>query len=68
MRNVGGREGGAIIAAIFLQEFVANQPWAHLDIAPTAFADTEGPYLAKGLATGFPVRTLVQLALDLANA
>jgi leucyl aminopeptidase len=68
MRNVGGREGGAIIAAVFLQEFVANQPWAHLDIAPTAFADNEGPYLAKGLATGFPVRTLAQLALDLANA
>jgi leucyl aminopeptidase len=68
LRNVGGREGSAIIAATFLQEFVANQPWAHLDIAPTAFADNEAPYLAKGLATGFPVRTLVQLALDLANA
>jgi leucyl aminopeptidase len=67
MRNVGGREGGAIIAAMFLKEFVGTQPWAHLDIAPTAFADTEMHYYAKGLATGHPVRTLAQLALDLAD-
>lgn len=68
LRNVGGREGGAIIAAVFLQEFVGSQPWAHLDIAPTAFADTEGAYFAKGLATGHPARTLAQFALDAAGS
>jgi len=68
LRNVGGREGGAITAAMFLKEFTGSQPWAHLDIAPTAFADSAGPYYAKGLATGHPVRTLAQLALDLAEA
>jgi len=46
---------------------VGTQPWAHLDIAPTAFADSDGPYLAKGLATGHPVRTFAQLALDISN-
>ncbi|MDB5075465.1 MAG: leucyl aminopeptidase [Chloroflexi bacterium] len=66
MRNVGGREGGAITAAMFLAEFVGEQPWAHLDIAPTAFADNESDYYAKGLGTGHPVRSLVQLALDIA--
>jgi leucyl aminopeptidase len=64
MRNVGGREGGAIIAAMFLQEFVSGRPWAHLDIAPTAFADTESAYFAKGLATGHPARAIAQFALD----
>ncbi len=66
MRNIGGREGGAITAAMFLKEFTGDQPWAHLDIAPTAFADNDTAYLAKGLGTGFAVRTLAQLALDLA--
>ena len=67
LRNIGGREGGSITAAMFLKEFVGEQPWGHLDIAPTAFADNEMPYYAKGLATGHPVRALAQLALDLAN-
>jgi leucyl aminopeptidase len=66
MRNVGGREGGAITAAMFLAEFVGEQPWIHLDIAPTAFADTETDYYAKGLGTGHPARSIAQLALDLA--
>jgi leucyl aminopeptidase len=66
LRNVGGREGGAIIAATFLAEFVSSGAWAHLDIAPSAFADSETAYFAKNLATGYPVRTLAQLALDLA--
>ncbi|HWE64592.1 MAG TPA: leucyl aminopeptidase [Chloroflexota bacterium] len=68
MRNIGGREGGAITAAMFLKEFVGSQPWAHLDIAPTAFADNESAYYAKGLATGHPARAMAQLALDLAEA
>jgi leucyl aminopeptidase len=60
IKNVGPRWGGAIIAAKFLQEFVEETPWVHLDIAGMDL-ETEGkPYAAKG-ATGFGVRTLVQL-------
>ena len=53
--NVGGRAGGAITAAKFLQRFAANYPWAHLDVAGTAWKG--GP--AKG-ATGRPVGLLLQ--------
>jgi leucyl aminopeptidase len=60
MKNVGDRWGGAITAAKFLQEFVEDTPWVHLDIAGMDI-DTEGrPFACKG-ATGFGVRTLVQL-------
>jgi leucyl aminopeptidase len=60
MKNVGDRWGGAITAAKFLQEFVEEIPWVHLDIAGMDI-DTEGrPFACKG-ATGFGVRTLVQL-------
>ncbi|MGH2345794.1 MAG: leucyl aminopeptidase [Chloroflexota bacterium] len=68
LRNIGGREGGAITAATFLREFTGSQPWAHVDIAPTAFADNESAYFAKQLATGHPARTFAQLALHIAGA
>jgi leucyl aminopeptidase len=61
LHNSGGRYGGAQKGAIFLREFVDGRPWAHLDIAPTAFLERDegtGPYLPKG-ATGFGVRTLL---------
>ncbi|MGH2740205.1 MAG: leucyl aminopeptidase [Actinomycetota bacterium] len=58
VKNVGNRWGGAITAALFLKEFVGDTPWAHLDIAGPAFADTPGDYWPKG-GTGVPVRTLV---------
>ena len=61
MANVGGRPASAITAAIFLQEFVGTAPWAHIDIAGTAWAEDNKPYLPKG-ATGVGVRTLVELA------
>ena len=61
--NVGGRWGGAITAAMFLQEFAGDTPWVHLDIAGTAWLDDGKPYMAKG-PSGVPVRTLVRLALD----
>lgn len=57
--NVAGRAGGSITAAKFLQRFVGTMPWAHLDIAGTAWK--EGA--AKG-ATGRPVPLLVQYLLD----
>ena len=61
LHNAGSRYGGAQKGAIFLREFVDGRPWAHLDIAPTAFLERDegtGPYLPKG-ATGFGVRTLL---------
>jgi leucyl aminopeptidase len=61
MANVGGRPGGAITAALFLKEFAGGLPWAHLDIAGTAWVDEPKPYAPKG-ATGVAVRTLAELA------
>jgi len=66
IKNVGGRDGGAITAAQFLAEFAGDTPWVHLDIAGTSMTDKEENYLVKG-ATGVPVRTLVNLVLSLAE-
>ncbi|TAK60487.1 MAG: leucyl aminopeptidase [Dehalococcoidia bacterium] len=66
MKNSGGRGAGSINAAMLLKEFVDDRPWAHLDIAGVDFFDKEKGVLVKG-ASGIPVRTLVQLALDLAE-
>jgi leucyl aminopeptidase len=60
------RKAGTIYAASFLEEFVEDLPWAHLDIAGTAW-DTGREYVGKG-ATGFGVRLFVRLARDLADA
>ena len=60
--NTGGRPGGAITGALFIQEFAGELPWVHLDIAGTAWAEEAKPYQPKG-ATGVGVRTLVELAL-----
>ncbi len=66
IKNVGGKNAGAITAAQFLAEFAGNTPWVHLDIAGTSRSDKESNYLVKG-ATGVPVRTLVNLALAIAT-
>jgi len=66
IKNTGGRWGGAITAAQFLAEFAEDTPWVHLDIAGTAQAEKDRTYLVKG-ATGAMVRTLVNLALSLAE-
>ena len=58
MKNIGGAHGGAIVAALILQEFVADVPWAHLDIAGPAFAEGDNLFCPKG-GTGFGVRTLI---------
>ena len=60
--NSAGRPGGTITAAAFLREFAGDGPWAHLDIAGTAWAETKEPYQPKG-ATGVAVRTLVEVAM-----
>ncbi|MCL2123737.1 MAG: leucyl aminopeptidase [Desulfovibrionaceae bacterium] len=60
--NAGGREGGAILGAVFLKGFVADSiPWAHLDIAGTGFAAKSSALCPAG-GTGFGVRTLYALA------
>ena len=59
MKNIGGAYGGAITAALILQEFVDGVPWAHLDIAGPAFAEKELPTCPRG-GTGFGVRTLLR--------
>jgi leucyl aminopeptidase len=58
MKNVGGRDGGSITAAQFLQRFVENDtPWAHLDIAGMAWAKSGKPTVPKG-GVGYGVRLL----------
>lgn len=59
VKNVGVRWGGAITAGLFLKEFVGDVPWAHLDVAGTAFSDSNGEYWPRG-ATGSPARTLIR--------
>ena len=67
MKNVGGRPGGSITAAHFIQRFVNTKqghlPWAHLDIAGTAWASKDLPTVPKG-ATGFGVRLLDRLVAE----
>jgi len=57
LKNVGKKDGGTITAAAFLKEFVGETPWAHLDIAGTAWDFTEKSYIPKG-PSGIAVRTL----------
>ena len=63
MKNVGGRPGGSISAACFLQRFVNDVPWAHLDIAGTAWSTKDAPTIPKG-ATAFGVRLLDRLVAE----
>ena len=61
MKNVGGPYGGAITAALFLNEFVGSTRWAHLDIAGPMDSDADDGWLSRG-ATGYGTRTLIELA------
>ncbi|HJS87059.1 MAG TPA: leucyl aminopeptidase [Acetobacteraceae bacterium] len=63
MKNVGGRPGGSISAAQFLKRFVNDKPWAHLDIAGTAWATKDSACAPKG-ATAFGVRLLDKLVAE----
>jgi len=68
IRNIGeGRWGGAITAAKFLENFVSDVPWVHIDIAGPAFVDSSKPYRDAG-ATGVMVRTLVRWVEDQAGS
>ncbi len=57
LKNAGGRYGGACTAAAFLKEFTDKLPWAHLDIAGTAWTDKDQDWNRVG-ATGYGVRLL----------
>ena len=62
MKNIGGRPGGAIIGAQFVQRFVRG-PWAHLDIAGMAWSTKDSPTTPKG-ATAYGVRMLDRLVAE----
>jgi leucyl aminopeptidase len=65
MENSGGRPAGAITASLLLSKFADSYPWAHLDIAGTAWVPEDEertkPYLPKRGATGVGVRLVVEL-------
>jgi leucyl aminopeptidase len=63
MRNIGGRGGGMITAALFLSKFVGDCPWVHLDIASTDWSERERAYIPKG-PTAIGTRLLVQYLID----
>jgi leucyl aminopeptidase len=66
IKNIGGRAGGSITAAIFLSNFVDETPWIHLDIAGTAWTQEgtwDKSYNPKG-ATGFGIRSLIRLVIE----
>jgi leucyl aminopeptidase len=60
IKNIGGKGAGTITAALFLREFVpAGVPWVHLDVAGTAYSESDLVVIPKG-PTGTPVRTFVE--------
>jgi leucyl aminopeptidase len=61
------RGGGAIVAALFMRDFTGGLPWAHLDIAGTAFAERDLPLGPKG-GTGVAVRTMLHYLWALGNS
>jgi len=65
VKNTGnGRAGGSITAALFLQRFVNDTPWAHLDIAAVAWAEKSTRAIVPDGAVGFGVRTLDRMVAD----
>lgn len=59
IKNSGGRPAGAITAALFLKEFTESYPWVHLDIAGTAYSETDLVAIPKG-PTGIPTGTFIE--------
>ena len=62
LKNTGGRYGGTITAGMFIEEFVQDKPWLHLDIAGTSWTDGGNDTTPKG-GTGAPVATLYELVV-----
>jgi leucyl aminopeptidase len=63
MKNIGGRFGGAVTAAQFIQRFIKDTPWAHIDIAGVAM-DSNKTDISQGWASGWGVRLLDRLVAD----
>jgi leucyl aminopeptidase len=63
MRNVGEMSPAAVTAGLFLEEFVGDTPWAHIDIAGTMRSPADDLWLSTG-ATGFGARLLAELAVN----
>jgi leucyl aminopeptidase len=62
VKNSGGRPAGTISAGWFLREFVDGYPWVHLDVAGTAYTESDSPPMPKGPA-GVPMRLFVEFVL-----
>jgi leucyl aminopeptidase len=60
IKNTGGRPAGSITAAMVLKEFAGTFPWVHLDVAGTAYSESDLGYIPKG-PTGVPVGLFVEL-------
>ena len=67
MKNSAGRGAGTIAGGWFLREFADGYPWVHLDIAGTAYTESEAPYQSKG-PTAVGVRLFSEFILKRAGA
>ncbi len=65
MKNTGPRQGGSITAALFIKRFTNKLPWAHIDMAGTAWKPNSQAAMIPSGATGFGVRLLDQLVRDI---
>jgi len=63
LKNSGGRPAGTITASAFLENFIGDWPWAHIDIAYVDLEKSGRPYIPKG-PTGIGVRLLVELLVN----
>ena len=63
IKNIGGKPAGTITAAAYLSKFIGETPWAHLDIAGTAWDFTKKSYIPKG-PSGIGVRTLINFVRE----
>lgn len=63
IKNIGGVNAGQITAALFLEEFVAGIPWAHIDMAGTSRIEADNGWRSKG-ATGYGARLLIEIILS----
>ena len=66
IKNTGSKGAGTVVGAKFLERFVGTTPWVHLDIANVDMASADKGWVTKG-ATGYGVRTLINLALSMAD-
>jgi len=66
IKNTGGKYGGASISAAFLEKFIKNNNWIHLDISGPAFSEKEEYYLKKG-GTGVGIKLLLNFLKRINN-